>query len=243
VRPRFSILNLLLMTTVVALAFGVCQLYVELRTEKALRRELLQKGGILQVFDPDVAHVVQVTTRYERNTRRWRVYVPPGRTATLNARLDPMPADKKPAPRLPPGAIVVAERAPSNPIELDAGEHVVSVYFDIDTDYFSMEAVGSGTRRQRLLRPFDGDVRWLRAGWAEDITYVEHTPTTLKDLAAAQTLKLNDGETFVLCRFRQPKWTAVLRPHRNNTQAAISDRVNPSDKVAEVLIWLHADDR
>jgi hypothetical protein len=59
-RFRVSILNLILVTTIVALVIVVVRLYGELQNERTLRIEMLQKGGILQVSDPELVQVVQV---------------------------------------------------------------------------------------------------------------------------------------------------------------------------------------
>src|SRR5688572_2330541 len=125
-RPRISILNLLLVTTIVALVVVVIRLSAQLSEEKARLRQLLQKGGILQVRNPNTPYVVKVDASGELETFRWRVYVPKGRTVILNARLEPVPDIDPSVPRLPPNAIVLAERAGPNPLELGPGEYVVS---------------------------------------------------------------------------------------------------------------------
>src|SRR5438105_2119731 len=131
-RFRFSIINLLLVTTILALVIVIIRLHGELAQEQSLRVQQLRRGGVLQVGDPNAVHVIQVSTRGELNTHRWRVYVPKGRSVTLNSRLEPMPADKLLEPRLPPNAIVVAERSPSNPVELEPGENVITIHCTSD---------------------------------------------------------------------------------------------------------------
>ncbi len=229
-RPRVSILNLLLLMSVVALVIVVFRTHRELRKERSLRIQLLQKGGVLQVTDPNIVHVVQVSSVGERETRRWRVYVPEGRTVTLDARLDAMPMDKPVAPRLPPNAIVVADRAPVNPLTLGPGEHVVTLACSNEGPYLRLEVVGAEPRRGRLLRPPDGDVLWYRTGYYQNLTQVEHTPSTTAALMNGRTAALADGKTFVLCRFREPASRGVRQ-----TQSQSKD-------VGEVLVWLHPDE-
>jgi hypothetical protein len=250
VRPRVSILNLLLVTTIVALAIVVLRLYGELAVERSRRLQLLQKGGILQVTDPDAVHVVQVSALWEPDTLRWRVYVPDRRSVTLNARLGSVAASKASTPRLPPNAIVVAERAPSNPIELGPGEHVVSLCFgsnrspDSDFGDLRLDIVGDGSRERRIIRSQDEDSRsrdhdiyWIRSGYRDDITHVEHTAMTGKELREGRTVALVDGKTFVLCRLREP--TSAWIP----TAAARGKRIQtPRDETGELLIWLHPND-
>jgi hypothetical protein len=225
-RPRFSILNLLLLTCVVGLVIVVFRTHCELRIERSLRIQLLQKGGILEVTDPNV---VQVSSRYEWQTLRWRVYVPEGRNVTLNARLDAMPMDKPVAPRLPPNAIVVPDRAPSNPMTLGPGEHVVTLACSNEGPYLTLEVVGDEPRRGRVIRPAAGDILWYRTGYHENLTQIEHTPSTGAALMNGQTAVVADGKTFVVCRFRDP--APIVRQNQL-----------PSKDVGEVLVWLHPDD-
>ena len=150
-RPRVSILNLLLVTTIVALVIVVVRLYHELDHERSLRLQLLQKGGILQVTDLDVVHVVKVDTDESDGTLSWRVYVPKGRSVILNVRLNTMPDDKI-VPRLPPNAIVVADRSPSNPIDLGPGEHVVSLSWAQGKPRFTLDVVRNGFTAHAALQ-------------------------------------------------------------------------------------------
>src|SRR5438132_12950908 len=66
-RLRFSLLNLLLATTILALVIVIIRLHAELAQEHSLRVQQLQHGGILQVGDLNAVHVVQVSTRGELN--------------------------------------------------------------------------------------------------------------------------------------------------------------------------------
>ena len=230
-KPRISILNLLLVTTVVALAIVVLRLGRELEKEKSLRAEMLQKGGILQVADTESVHVVQVSSRGEPGTWRWRVYVPERRAVTLNARVEPVPADKPIAPRLPPNAIVVAERSPANSVNLGPGEHVVSLTSSREeSPHLRLDVVGEGPRRSRYLQVLDRSLGWYNAGYFDNLTLIEHTPKLGQALLDGRTMKLDDGKTFVLCRFREPGWATRL-PDRP-----------PSKVIGEVLVWLHPDD-
>jgi len=228
-RPRVSILNLLLVTTIVALAIVVMRVGNELKREKSLRAEMLQRGGILQVADPELVHIVQVTAYGELRTLRWRVYVPDDRTVRLNARVDPVPSGKPVGPRLPSNAIVVAERASANPIELRPGENIVTLECRPDDAMLNLSVVSTGPRRGRVLRPSVDDMQWYHTGYRENLTQLEHTPATAAELSAGRTVTLQNGKTFVLCRFRERKWLA-RQPD-----------IEPSESIGEVLVWLHPD--
>jgi hypothetical protein len=236
VRIRVSILNLLLVTTIVALVIVVVRLNGELRDERAERIAMLQKGGILQVSDPDVVHAVQVYNDLYERSLRWRVYVPRGRRVTLSARLEPVPADRPVAPRLPPNASVVADRNPSNPINLPAGEHVISLSWERNAPHFTLEVVGVGPRRTRQISPADRNLDWFVTG-AENITDVEHTKTTAQALADGRTVALADGKTFVLCRHRA-RTVALLHEDRNGKRQTRET----NEMINELLLWLHPDE-
>jgi hypothetical protein len=230
-KPRVSILNLLFVTTIVAMVIVVYRLRSELAHERQLRTELLQKGGILQVSDPNRVHVVQVSTAGEPDTHRWRVYVPPKRTVTLDTRLDEVPADKPPAPRLPPNAIVVGDRSPVNPQALGPGEHVITLrYVHGQRPLFNISVVSASntyTNEMNLKCP-SGDLAWSHIIYGQDLTPLEHTAATMGALWGGHTVALDDAKTFVLRRYR----AEAFRP--SNEVAAKT--------IPEILMWLHADE-
>jgi len=231
-KPRVSILNLLFVTTIVALVIVVYRLRSELVHEKELRTELLQKGGILQVSDPSRAHVVQVSTAGEIDTYRWRIYVPPKRTVTLDARLDEVPADAPTKPRLPPNAIVVADRSPVHPRELGPGEHVVTlIYVHGARPLFDISVVTPGNTSKKNIRLTcpPGSYEWSPITNQQELTPLEHSAATMGALRAGHTVALDDGKTFVLRRCR----AYTYQPN--------SDEVTKT--TPEILVWLHVDER
>jgi hypothetical protein len=112
-----------------------------------------------------------------------------------------VPADKPVVPRLPPSAIVVADRMPSNAVDLGPGEHVVSLYWNRNRPYFTFDVVGDRQRSTQHLSPLNRNLDWFIYG-AQNITGVEHTRKTAQDLVDGRTIPLHDGKTFVLCRYR-----------------------------------------
>jgi hypothetical protein len=231
-KPRVSILNLLLVTTIVALVIVVVRLYNDLAHESSLRLQLLQKGGILEITDLELVHIVKVDTDSSDDTLSWRVYVPNKRSATLSVRLNTMPDDKI-APRLPPNTIVVADRSPSNPLDLGPGEHVVSLSWAQGKPRFTLDVVGTGSRH---TRPFSlpGGRNWeWNLAYQMDITHVEHTPITNRALQNGETLTLQDGKTFVLDRHRFEIW-----PRYPDASAKRGNKM-PEHQFGELLVWLH----
>lgn len=205
--------------------------------------EMLKKGGILQVSDPSAVHVVQVTAPGEQLTQRWRVYVPKGRKVQLNARLELRPDDQPPTPRLPPNAIVVAERATSKPINLGPGENVVSLNLDPSQSYYYrskalvINVVGDGGRQTHHLQAQQELKRLLLFTRSTDITDVEHAKVIAQELRDGRTVTLADGKTFVLCRFRD-RMAALESTPAGRGDATPSIR----REAMEVLVWLHPDE-
>jgi hypothetical protein len=228
-KPRISLLNLLLCITVLSLMMVIVRLYGELSAERALRLEQLRHGGILQVSDLDAVHLVKVSAVGERNTVRWRIYVPKGRTAVLNTRLESMPASKALQPRIPPDAIVVADRSPSNPISLQAGEYVVSAHCADGTKRgLEVTVAGAESNEEQFLSAADASPEWWTYGQYQDITHIEHSKKTYSALDSGRTVKLAPGKAFVLERLRE--WEPLVGQNKK-----------PSDRVGEMLMWIHPD--
>jgi hypothetical protein len=226
-KPRFSILNVLLVTTVVVLVIVVVRLNDELNKERSQRVELLQKGGILQLTDADRIHLVKVSAAGEEGASRWRVYVPEERTLVVDARLDDAPADKPLAARLPPNAIVDADRSPVKPLHLEPGEHVISLSCSRDGSTMRLDVVHDGQRKGRSFGSPPQYVGW----WRQDLTHFEHKRLIYQQFLGGRTLTIDDGETFVLARFRALGW-----------EVNSGSDEKPLKKVSEILVWLHADE-
>jgi hypothetical protein len=178
----------------------------------------------------------------------WRVYVPDGRTVTLNARTDSVSADKTSPPRIPPNAIVAPDREAPNPIHLGPGEHVVTLSsthdgFTIRPDpersgleiySLRLDVVGDGIRSGKTLRLRNNDFRWFHYG-PIDITHVELTNKIAKDLHNGRTLVIPGGKTFVLSRLRE-------HPLGDPPAQSQGSKENSTANLAsEVLVWVHPD--
>jgi hypothetical protein len=77
-RPRFSLLTLLLLTTIVGLAIVVGLQWRELDPLRRELRQLRSEVGHLTIDDPTKAYAIAVPAM-EDNHWRWRLYLPPGR--------------------------------------------------------------------------------------------------------------------------------------------------------------------
>ncbi len=77
-RPRFSLLTLLLLTTVVAMSVALWQLGSEVVPLREEVRQLRAEVGKLSVFDDEKIYAIQLKTE-EKNVWWWRIYLPPGK--------------------------------------------------------------------------------------------------------------------------------------------------------------------
>ena len=108
---QFSILNLLLLTTIVALSVTVAMLY---RAIGPMRQELLQlrnEVGRLHIEDPTKLHAMQVQTDNELEWK-WRIWVPEGKGYRVRSH----------------GGLVAKEGFPSDGGTIylrESGEHVI----------------------------------------------------------------------------------------------------------------------
>ncbi len=78
-RPRFSLRNLLLLTTSVAVALALRQTRQRIGPMRAEIAQLRTELGYLTIEHPAKIHALQVQTG-DPLTWSWRVYLPPGRT-------------------------------------------------------------------------------------------------------------------------------------------------------------------
>lgn len=78
IRFRFSILNMLMLMTIIALAISVVLLWRKVGPLRAEVRRLRDEVGVLAVDDESKIHIIRVNTRDEL-TWKWRVWVPQGK--------------------------------------------------------------------------------------------------------------------------------------------------------------------
>lgn len=98
-RTRFSLLTLVLLTTIVALAVTVALLYRELAPLRTEVRQLRKETGQLLIDDPSKLHVIGVET-YNDWAWKWRLWVPAGRTIRFGFAAQEIPKQGEfPSPR------------------------------------------------------------------------------------------------------------------------------------------------
>ena len=94
-RARFSVLTLLLMTTLVALSVTVAMLYREIGPLREEVSRLRNEVGELNIEDPEKLHAIQVETDNELEWK-WRIWVPEGASYRLRGDGGPVPKEGYP---------------------------------------------------------------------------------------------------------------------------------------------------
>lgn len=91
---RFSLLNLVLMTTIVALCITVYLLYQEVEPLRAELRQLRNEAGYLTITDPTRPHAIELSTD-SRFKWKWKVMVPEDETWFMKANVGKIPAPSR----------------------------------------------------------------------------------------------------------------------------------------------------
>ncbi len=94
-RFRYSLLSLLLFTTIVALIVSHVRTSMKLSAATAELRMLRLETGYLAVSDPDKIHAIELPT-LEEKTWKWRIYVPDGKRATVSHAFNKIPKEGLP---------------------------------------------------------------------------------------------------------------------------------------------------
>jgi len=129
--PRFSLLNALLLMTIVALGVSLvvsarrnAQLDGLIRTVEAENLKYRNELGVIDVQQPGRIHAIQLPPQGDEPVK-FRVYLPPGRTYSLKMRANDIPAGGVPEDRrsdiLQPGEYVISVDIQSKSFSQDAG--------------------------------------------------------------------------------------------------------------------------
>jgi hypothetical protein len=119
VRPRFSLLTALLVTSFVGMAIVIVQFWREIGPLRDEVRQLRTEVGRLTIDDPSKIQGIEVPTPSDR-TWIWRIWIPPGQSIFIGCAVGDVPKDGEP----PHGRTV----------PLDPGENLVSLTFFRDED-------------------------------------------------------------------------------------------------------------
>lgn len=127
-RIRFSLLNLLLLFSCVALAITSYRLGNEIRPLRVENKRLNEERGTL-VFDDDTkVHAIRVPDRYANNSGTFRVFVPKGKTYVAVVAVNNIPKDGIPeVKRSPPAGMSLGQAGANAFASLPPGEHRISL--------------------------------------------------------------------------------------------------------------------
>lgn len=93
-RPRISILNALLLMTIIGLSLVVFQLWREVVPLRVANRAMRTELGFLNIEDPNKSLAISVPTN-RNHEWRWRVYLPPGGQYSISAYTGNLPDQGK----------------------------------------------------------------------------------------------------------------------------------------------------
>jgi hypothetical protein len=82
--PRFSLLTVLLLMTIVGLSIGLVQLWQEVGPLREANRQMRTELGLLNIEDSKKAYAISLPT-FEDDSWKWRIYLPAGGNYTLNS--------------------------------------------------------------------------------------------------------------------------------------------------------------
>lgn len=82
-RPRFSLLTMLLVMTIVGMAIVIAQMWRDVGPLRAANRQMRTELGLLTIEDPKRAYAISLPT-FEDKTWKWRIYLPPGGQYSLS---------------------------------------------------------------------------------------------------------------------------------------------------------------
>lgn len=127
-RLRFSLLNLLLTTAVVALSLVVYRLGSEVGPLKRDNKKLNEERGTLVIEDGTRVHAIRVPARFAGNPGTFRVFIPDGRKYVAIVTVNSIPKSGFPAvERRPLRNMILGQGGKNAFATLPAGEHQVSL--------------------------------------------------------------------------------------------------------------------
>jgi len=128
-RPRFSLLTVMLLMTIVGMGISIRQLWREVGPLRADNKRLSEERGTLVVGDPNKLHAIEIPARFAGEDRQsFRVYVPPGQKYLAFVQVNDVPKTGIPERKKLPGhAGILGKFQDILFARLGSGDHVVTV--------------------------------------------------------------------------------------------------------------------
>ena len=146
-RIRFSILNMLLLTAIVALSITVAMQWREVGPLREEVRRHCDELGIFNVGDTKRIHAIRVPTE-DDEPRKYRIYLPPGRKYTINYKANHIPSEG------------ISEFA--DPHEIESGGYLIDVKIKRYRDRKTGEPMRTANADLKIV-PTDGQ-KFSKAG-------------------------------------------------------------------------------
>lgn len=191
-RMRFSLLNCLLVMTIVAMAIGLWRLNGELAPLRTEVKRLREEMGHLVVEDETQLHAIQVST-VDDDTWRFRVWVPAGKQYWLCFQKAKIPQQGVPVKTTSGGSLAI-----------DPGEHLIDLLIE---PHDQREETLTGIVMVDGSRRFSGSISERDHDWIEnDEVGGRHAGWSGVDLQAET---MDPSQPMVLLKYRAAGVTNV----------------------------------
>ncbi len=222
---RFSLLNLLLTTALVALSFTVYRLGREVGPLKRENKRLNEERGTLVVEERTLVHAIRVPSRFAKNPGTFRVFIPDGKSYVAIVAVNAIPKSGFPEVKRRAARGMILGQAGENAFAiLPPGEHQVSL--SVEDRNNRARYVRFATTAQGL--PLDMTVQIPKGAWPETqpetyAVYGDGVRGTTQSVAADQPL--------VLLRYR----LEAVSPESLNVSYSTPE---PAYALDGMMLWL-----
>lgn len=147
-RPRFSLLTMILLTTIVGLTMVIVQLWREVGPLRKEVRQLRDEVGVITVEDPSRLHAIEVRTKDEM-IWKWRIWVPESSKTVLKFLWGNVPLED-----YPPVADITSD-------ELRPGEQWITITVQKAPGIDKWQYVLERSRDSDFTVPISEDKQWF----------------------------------------------------------------------------------
>lgn len=209
-RPRFSLLNLLLLMTIVVMGIVVTRMHSEFGPLKEENRRMKEERGMLAIEDESLLHAIRVPSEFTaQDGETFRVSVPSGKRFFLYCTIGTTPHTGLPNVRRAfvnnDGDVQTYSSNRSTCLPLPEGEQLVSLTMSSPASEISEEfdadrgKVVIGVRKPDQTHFISGTIRSNRC-WPGIVSHLEHYGIVSIQELGLRTHVAAPGERLVLLR-------------------------------------------
>lgn len=226
-RPRISILNAMLLMTIIAMAIVIVQFWRKIGPLQAENKRLNEERGTLVIDDPTKVHAIKIPARFAGEDRTsFRVYVPPGQRYMAFVQVNNIPKvdfpERKP---LPGHAGILGNFQGRLFARLDPGDHVVTVRTVRRGRIADISLIASLTDPHTTL---DASATTSKEVWP---TVVPEAYSVYGDGVESRTVSVDQTERLVLMRYR----IQAVSPELQRATYSIPE---PGTQLDGVMLWV-----